>query len=50
VGVWDHEEHQLFEEGVKIFDKGWQRVSEHVKTRTVTQCRTHFQKWEMKQK
>jgi hypothetical protein len=41
-GRWDGEEHQLFEEGVKIFGKDWQRVAEHIETRTAVQCRTHF--------
>jgi hypothetical protein len=51
VGVWDHEEHSCsLEERFKILNKDWQLVAEHVKTRTATQCRTHFQKWEMKQK
>jgi hypothetical protein len=45
-GRWDGEEHQLFEEGIKIFGKDWQRVAEHIETRTAAQCRTHFQKWE----
>jgi SHAQKYF class myb-like DNA-binding protein len=50
-GRWSHVEHQRFLQAMELFPgKAWKQVSEYVRTRSQTQCRTHAQKWEQKQK
>lgn len=44
-GRWTAVEHELFLEGLELYNKDWQKVSELVKTRTVKQTRTHAQKY-----
>lgn len=49
-GRWTTEEHQRFEEGLKLFGtQDWSKVTDHVKTRTIVQVRSHAQKYFAKQ-
>ena len=47
-GRWKKEEHALFLEALNQYDKNWQKISSHVKTRTAVQSRTHAQKYYQK--
>ena len=47
-GRWTREEHQLFIKGLELHGKGWKRIAEMIKTRTVVQIRTHAQKYFLK--
>jgi SHAQKYF class myb-like DNA-binding protein len=47
-GRWTRLEHFKFLEALKIFGKEWQRVQQHVFTRTSTQARSHAQKFFVK--
>jgi hypothetical protein len=49
-GKWSYAEHMLFEEGVQLYNDDWQMVAAHIKTRTASQARSHFQKWEKKRR
>lgn len=49
-GRWTDEEHQRFLDGFLLHGHRWKRVQYVVKTRTVTQVRTHAQKFLLKQK
>jgi hypothetical protein len=42
-GAWSPEENKLYLEAIKEF-KSWAQVSQHVKTRSPGQCRSHDQK------
>lgn len=42
-GTWSSEEHKLYLEAKKQF-KSWAQVSQHVRTRSPGQCRSHDQK------
>ena len=44
-GRWSKEEHQMFEEGLKLFGKDWQKMKVHMKTRSSGQIRSHAQKF-----
>lgn len=48
VGRWTRLEHFKFLEALKIFGKEWQKVQQHVNTRTSTQARSHAQKFFVK--
>jgi hypothetical protein len=39
-GRWTREEHHLFVKGLEMYGKGWKKIAEMVKTRTVVQIRT----------
>jgi len=43
-GKWTEHEHARCIEGVRLYGKNWKKVAENVKSRTSTQCRTHWQK------
>ena len=44
-GRWSALEHYRFLEALKNFGKEWQKVQQHVATRTSTQARSHAQKF-----
>lgn len=44
-GRWTKLEHFKFLEALKMFGKEWQKVQQHVNTRTSTQARSHAQKF-----
>lgn len=39
------EEHMLFVEGLRTYNKQWRQIAELIRTRTVVQIRTHAQKY-----
>ena len=43
-GRWANEEHELFLRGLELYGKGWKKIANLIKTRTVVQIRTHAQK------
>lgn len=43
-GRWSNEEHDLFIRGLELYGKGWKKIANLIKTRTVVQIRTHSQK------
>jgi SHAQKYF class myb-like DNA-binding protein len=47
-GKWGASEHQLFLEGLASFGKDWKKIASKVRTRTLTQIRTHAQKYFLK--
>ena len=47
-GRWTRLEHFKFLEALKLFGKEWQKVQQHVFTRTSTQARSHAQKFFVK--
>jgi SHAQKYF class myb-like DNA-binding protein len=44
-GRWSMMEHVRFLEALKMHNKNWKKVEEHVATRTSTQARSHAQKF-----
>lgn len=44
-GRWTKDEHERFVEGLKRHGKQWKKVAAYVGTRTVTQTKTHAQKY-----
>ena len=44
-GRWSTEEHDLFLKGLELYGKGWKKIAQLIKTRTVVQIRTHAQKY-----
>jgi MYB-related transcription factor LHY len=38
-------EHNRFIEGLKLYGKDWRLIEEHIGTRTVSQMRSHAQKY-----
>ena len=44
-GRWTRLEHFKFLEALKLYGKEWQKVQQHVFTRTSTQARSHAQKF-----
>merc|ERR1712137_1365293 len=47
-GRWTADEHERFLEGFRIHGHKWKRVQQVVRTRSVTQVRTHAQKYLLK--
>ena len=47
-GRWTKFEHYRFLEALKLYGKEWQKVQQHVNTRTSTQARSHAQKFFVK--
>ena len=45
IGRWTEEEQGAFIQGLKSYGRNWKRVQGLVKTRTLTQIRTHAQKF-----
>lgn len=47
-GRWTREEHVMFLKGLEMYGKGWKKIAQLIKTRTVVQIRTHAQKYFLK--
>lgn len=44
-GRWTDEEHELFLEGLRLYEKDWELIQLHVKTRGIANIRAHAQKF-----
>ena len=49
-GRWSTEEHKKFIEGLKVYGKNWKKIQKLIGTRSITQARSHAQKFLMKLK
>eukprot|EP00937_MAST-01D_sp_MAST-1D-sp2_P006367 g6367.t1 len=45
LGRWSAQERSAFEEGLRLYGRDWKRVSGVIRTRSLTQIRTHAQKY-----
>lgn len=39
---WDEKEEQLLKEGLELYEDNWEKISEHVSTRTHDECILHY--------
>ncbi len=44
-GRWSTEEHKKFIEGLKVYGKNWKKIQKLIGTRSITQARSHAQKF-----
>ena len=44
-GRWTDEEHELFLEGLRMYEKDWELIQQHVKSRGIANIRAHGQKF-----
>lgn len=44
-GRWTDAEHELFLEGLRYYEKDWELIQQHVKTRGIANIRAHAQKF-----
>ena len=45
IGRWTEKEQTAFVDGLRKYGKNWKKISQMVKTRSLTQIRTHAQKY-----
>mmetsp|Transcript_10564 Transcript_10564/g.16149 ORF Transcript_10564/g.16149 Transcript_10564/m.16149 type:complete len:111 (+) Transcript_10564:512-844(+) len=44
-GKWAEGEHQLFLDAVRMYGKDWDKIEDHIKTRSISNIRSHAQKF-----
>lgn len=46
--LWSNHEHQLFLESLKLYERDWKKIADHIGTKSVIQIRSHAQKYFIK--